>query len=85
MQGMWAVVLMGNLPPTKFRTILIDAPWPERGGGKIKRGADRHYPLMSVPKIMALPVAWHVRRGDTFRLCRGLCCRSHSPPAPLWG
>lgn len=40
----------------KFRTILIDAPWPERGGGKIKRGADRHYPLMSVPKIMALPV-----------------------------
>lgn len=40
----------------RFRTILIDAPWPERGGGRIKRGADRHYPLMPVPKIMALPV-----------------------------
>lgn len=27
----------------KFSTILIDSPWPERGGGRIKRGADRHY------------------------------------------
>lgn len=30
----------------RFRTALIDCPWPERGGGKIKRGADRHYPLL---------------------------------------
>lgn len=29
-----------------FRTILIDPPWNETGGGKIKRGADRHYPLV---------------------------------------
>lgn len=29
-----------------FRTVLIDPPWNETGGGKIKRGADRHYPLM---------------------------------------
>ncbi|MBK6920497.1 MAG: methyltransferase [Deltaproteobacteria bacterium] len=29
-----------------FACIMIDPPWPERGGGKIKRGADRHYPLM---------------------------------------
>lgn len=34
-----------NLP---FRGIRIDPPWPERGGGKIKRGADKHYPLLSV-------------------------------------
>lgn len=26
------------------------------GGGKIKRGADRHYPLMSTKNIMALDV-----------------------------
>ncbi len=32
----------------EYRTILIDPPWPENGGGKIKRGADRHYPTMSV-------------------------------------
>lgn len=40
----------------KYKTILIDAPWPEHGGGKSKRGADRHYPLMSVRRIKALPV-----------------------------
>jgi N6-adenosine-specific RNA methylase IME4 len=25
---------------------MIDPPWPESGGGKCKRGADRHYPLI---------------------------------------
>jgi len=37
-----------------FRTILADPPWPERGGGRIKRGADRHYDLMTVEEIIAL-------------------------------
>ena len=40
----------------KYKTIYIDPPWPERGGGKIKRGADRHYQLMSLPEIAALPI-----------------------------
>jgi N6-adenosine-specific RNA methylase IME4 len=31
---------------TEFRTLMLDPPWNERGGGKIKRGADRHYPLL---------------------------------------
>jgi N6-adenosine-specific RNA methylase IME4 len=29
-----------------YKTILIDPPWPEQGGGKCKRGADRHYKLI---------------------------------------
>lgn len=29
----------------QFQCISIDYPWPERGGGRIKRGADRHYSL----------------------------------------
>jgi N6-adenosine-specific RNA methylase IME4 len=29
-----------------FVTAQMDFPWMERGGGKIKRGADRHYPLV---------------------------------------
>ena len=37
-----------------YEVILADPPWPERGGGKIKRGADRHYPLMSVGEIKDL-------------------------------
>lgn len=31
---------------TRFATLLLDPPWAESGGGKIKRGADRHYPLV---------------------------------------
>jgi N6-adenosine-specific RNA methylase IME4 len=36
-----------------YRTILIDPPWQETGGGRIKRGADRHYRLLSTPEIIA--------------------------------
>ena len=40
----------------KYATILADPPWMERGGGKCKRGADRHYPLLKTEEIMTLPV-----------------------------
>ena len=36
----------------KFSTVVLDPPWNERGGGKIKRGADRHYPLLKTPDIV---------------------------------
>lgn len=40
-------------PPAKlFRCIVTDPPWAEKGGGKIKRGADRHYGLLSYAKIV---------------------------------
>ena len=45
-----------DFPHKTYKTIYADPPWPEQGGGKIKRGADRHYDLMSVKDIMALPV-----------------------------
>lgn len=38
-----------------YRVLYLDPPWPEHGGGQIQRGADRHYPLMSVSEIVALP------------------------------
>jgi len=34
-----------------IKCIGMDPPWLERGGGKSKRGADRHYPLMSKQEI----------------------------------
>ena len=37
-----------------YRCIVADPPWLERGGGVIKRGADRHYSLMTTPSIEAL-------------------------------
>lgn len=40
----------------KYRTIYADPPWHEQGGGKIKRGADRHYDLMKTKDIIKLPV-----------------------------
>lgn len=35
-----------------YRCIVADPPWNERGGGKSKRGADRHYPLMDAGGIV---------------------------------
>ena len=40
----------------KYDIIYADPPWNETGGGKIKRGADKHYQLMKTKDIMALPV-----------------------------
>ena len=39
-----------------YKTIYADPPWMEAGGGKIRRGADAHYPLMKTKDIAALPV-----------------------------
>lgn len=36
----------------QYRTIEMDPPWAERGAGKYKRGADRHYPLMTKHQIL---------------------------------
>ena len=36
----------------RYQTIASDPPWLERGGGKSKRGADRHYPLMGKKDIV---------------------------------
>lgn len=38
----------------EFTTLYADPPWPEYGGGKIKRGADKHYILMSISQIIDL-------------------------------
>ncbi len=50
MIGYVVLYIMGG----KYRTIYADPPWPEYGGGKIKRGADQHYELMSVKSIIAM-------------------------------
>ncbi|MBI4917358.1 MAG: hypothetical protein HY825_16080 [Acidobacteria bacterium] len=46
----------------KFRTIMIDPPWPLYGGGKCKRGADRYYKLLSPHRIWEV-----VEQSDVFR------------------
>jgi N6-adenosine-specific RNA methylase IME4 len=42
-------------PMTRFSTVVIDPPWMETGGGKIRRGADRHYDLLrseDIPSVV---------------------------------
>lgn len=39
-----------------YKTIYADPPWFERGGGKMVRGANRHYDLMKTPAIMEMKV-----------------------------
>lgn len=39
----------------------MDPPWPEKGGGKIKRGADKHYPVVPIKdmySVIALSSVW---------------------------
>jgi N6-adenosine-specific RNA methylase IME4 len=36
----------------KYKTVYADPPWNERGAGKIKRGADKHYNLMNTNDII---------------------------------
>lgn len=43
-------------PAKRYGAGIADPPWAERGGGQIKRGADRHYGLMSTKDICDLPV-----------------------------
>lgn len=38
----------------RYKTIYADPPWNEQGGGKIKRGADRHYSLMKTKEIIKM-------------------------------
>jgi N6-adenosine-specific RNA methylase IME4 len=41
--------------PRKYRTILADPPWDVQQKGD--RGAEKHYPLMTLDQIATLPVA----------------------------
>jgi len=44
-----------------FRCLLVDPPWNETGGGQVKRGADRHYPLIKtrdIPDVIKSSGVW---------------------------
>ncbi len=46
--------MLPGLDEGRFRTILADPPWLERGSGQIQRGANRHYPLLPTKQIPAV-------------------------------
>ncbi|MEW1735842.1 MT-A70 family methyltransferase, partial [Nocardia beijingensis] len=41
--------------PQRFKTLLLDPPWPTNQRGDW--GAEQHYPLMSLERIKAMPIA----------------------------
>lgn len=46
---------------TLYRCMAMDPPWEERGGGRIKRGADRHYqlvPTRQLPRVIMESGVW---------------------------
>lgn len=50
-------IIIHKATPTEqklYGCCIADPPWNETGGGRIKRGADRHYPLMTTKEICAL-------------------------------
>jgi N6-adenosine-specific RNA methylase IME4 len=42
---------------TSYTTLLADPPWEIHQRGGQRRGADQHYPLLSVDEISTLPIA----------------------------
>ena len=46
----------------RFKTIVADPPWPETGGGKICRRAQKHYPVVKdgdMAGVLATAPCWH--------------------------
>jgi len=54
--------MSSNFLDWRYHCISADPPWNETGGGKIKRGADRHYPLLKTPDIIRVMLASDVWR-----------------------
>ena len=50
-----------------YRTMLLDPPWNERGGGRIKRGADKHYDVASTKDILSFIMQSGMWEPDTRR------------------
>lgn len=63
---------MASDASSSFGTILMDPPWPERGGGRITRGAQRHYPLVALselPHVIRSSPLWRPRPSGCLLWC----------------
>lgn len=55
-----------------YDVIMMDPPWPERGGGKIKRGADKHYDVHSrwdILEIILRAPVWRISKDAHLYMC----------------
>lgn len=56
------IVTLGEIPQAGYRAIMMDPPWTEVGGGRIRRGADRHYPVLKTKEMPNV-----IRDGELWR------------------
>jgi N6-adenosine-specific RNA methylase IME4 len=69
-----------------YACIMADPPWLERGGGRIKRGADRHYPLMKTDDLIDLPVfLWAAQSAHLYLWVTNNFLRDGLEVMRLWG
>lgn len=69
-----------------YACIYADPPWLERGSGQIKRGADRHYPLMKTRDIAALPVgSWAASDAHLYCWVTNNFLRDGLDVVAMWG
>jgi N6-adenosine-specific RNA methylase IME4 len=66
----WDVVAESQ-PSDGYHCLMLDPPWPENGGGKIKRGADRHYDTIR-------------RKEQIAEVIRDAPCWRPAPSSHLW-
>ena len=57
-----------DMKSVKYKTIYADPPWNESGGGRIKRGADKHYDLMKTKDIVNMKDYINYISGDACHL-----------------
>ena len=70
--------------PTHFRTILADPPWDHMQRGA--KGAERHYPLMSLDRIKKMPVSELAQENAHLYLwCTNASLRDGYDVAEAWG
>ena len=70
--------------PAHFPCILMDPPWTENGGGKVKRGADRHYPTLPVREILPVVLKSPLWRPDPAGCVLWCWATNNYLPDALW-
>lgn len=66
-----------------YQVIMADPPWCERGGGRIKRGADRHYDLIPTKELPRVFYDCELYRPADHAILALWATMSHLPDA-MW-
>lgn len=77
-------LISASASPAPFACIVMDPPWTENGGGKVKRGADRHYPTLPVREILPVVLKSPLWRPDPTGCVLWCWATNNYLPDALW-